>query len=65
MRTTLDVSATIRRLRELKEITRESMAAELNLSLSGYSKMDVEKPTSHSQNCIVLLKFLMVTLPRY
>ncbi len=40
MRTTLDVSATIRRLRELKEITRESMAAELNLSLSGYSKME-------------------------
>jgi transcriptional regulator with XRE-family HTH domain len=30
----------IRKFRELKDITREQMAADLNLSLSGYSKLE-------------------------
>jgi transcriptional regulator with XRE-family HTH domain len=35
-----EVAATIKRLRELKGITREVMASELELSLSGYSKIE-------------------------
>lgn len=36
----LNIGENIRKFRELKNITREQMAAELGLSLSGYSKIE-------------------------
>lgn len=37
---TIKIGENIKRLRELKKITREFMAAELEMSLSGYSKIE-------------------------
>lgn len=36
----MDIGSNIKKYRELKNITRESMASEMDMSLSGYSKIE-------------------------
>ena len=36
----MDIGSNIKKYRELKNITRESMAAEMDMSISGYSKIE-------------------------
>ena len=36
----MDIGTNIKRFRELKNITRETMASEMDMSLSGYSKIE-------------------------
>jgi transcriptional regulator with XRE-family HTH domain len=59
-----EVAATIKRLRELKGITRESMASELELSLSGYSKIERGETEISISKLYKISEILEVDVPK-
>ena len=59
-----EVAANIKRLRELKGITREAMAAELDLSLSGYSKIERGESEISVSKLFKISEILEVEVPK-